>query len=90
MCNSSLCGETADLRGLDQRVVSYSLYGPRNERYFNGIKENVDLIREIYPAGYTMRIYHDKSWERDQLQVSSNKPITFCAFSKYKSNLANR
>lgn len=50
----SLCSSKADERGLDQNVVSYSLYGPfilsprHFTRYVSRLKENAGRINKVY------------------------------------------
>ena len=50
----SLCSAKSDKRGLNQNVISYSLYGPfifsprHFTRYVSRLKENAERIKEIY------------------------------------------
>ena len=60
----SLCGPTADNRGPGQRVISFSLFG-EVQNYAAGVRGNILDLKAKYPKGYTARIYHDSSWERD-------------------------
>jgi hypothetical protein len=69
----SLCGATADRRGPGQRVLSYSLFGPVIKNYLSGVEGNLESVRKVYPKEYTVRVYHDKSWEEDASQVSCTK-----------------
>ena len=64
----SLCGQTADNRGPGQRVISFSLFGDE-PKYVAGIRGNILDLKAKYPKGYTARIYHDSSWERDPNQM---------------------
>ena len=65
----SLCGWTADNRGPGQRVISFSLFGDV-QKYVAGIRGNILDLKAKYPKGYTARIYHDSSWERDPNQMN--------------------
>lgn len=61
----STCSDTADFRGPDQRVISYSFYGGSlNTDYFNGIRGNLADVESYYP-GYVMRLYTDVSPGQD-------------------------
>ena len=44
--SQSLCGYTANSRGNHQKVVSCSFYGDMKLHYFQGIKDNLDLMEE--------------------------------------------
>ena len=52
----STCSQSATDRGLKQKVISYSFYGPLTSAYFNGIFENLAGVKMYYP-GYVMRLY---------------------------------
>ena len=55
----SICSQSATDRGLKQKVISYSFYGPLTSAYFNGIFENLAGVKMYYP-GYVMRLYLDR------------------------------
>ena len=55
----STCSQSATDRGLEQKVISYSFYGPLTSAYFNGIFENLAGVKMYYP-GYVMRLYLDR------------------------------
>lgn len=42
-------------------MVSFSLYGTKASRYWDGVAANAAGIREFYP-GFSMRIHHDRTW----------------------------
>ena len=56
----STCSQHATDRGPEQKVISYSFYGPLTSAYFNGIFENLAGVRMYYPE-YVMRLYLDRS-----------------------------
>lgn len=67
---SSLCSQYSTLRGLHQRVIAISMYGPKENVIFS---TNASLyflhgliadMTEIYP-GWVLRIYHDVSIKED-------------------------
>ena len=55
----STCSQHATDRGPEQKVISYSFYGPLTSAYFNGIFENLAGVRMYYPD-YVMRLYLDR------------------------------
>ena len=55
----STCSQSATDRGLEQKVISYSFYGPLTSAYFNGIFENLAGVKMYYPD-YVMRLYLDR------------------------------
>jgi hypothetical protein len=59
----SPCGASATRRGPDQRVFSFSLYGPDADAaaYMSGLALNVFGVRALFP-GYFMRIHTDWTW----------------------------
>lgn len=60
----STCSHDADLRGYNQSVVSYTLFGHPNQdevvlrRYFSNLEGRAGRIAKYYP-GWIMRIYHN-------------------------------
>ena len=62
---NSTCSRESFARGAHQKVVAFSYYEPagpiskidKQKEYYKGIKENLELIRELYP-GWTMRLYY--------------------------------
>ena len=42
------------------KVISYSLWGSLRKIYSDGIQENLDLMRSLYPD-YVMRLYVSRS-----------------------------
>lgn len=59
----SLCSSYSTSRGPGQKVISFSLYGnaaAANGTFYNGgIEKNLEAMREHYPSGFLVRIYHD-------------------------------
>lgn len=62
--SETTCSRDAYLRGRNQHVIAYSLFGDmstkteRRAKYLDGIKHNLDRLPTVYP-GYVMRIYTD-------------------------------
>ena len=63
--SDTTCGRDAFRRGSNQKVVGFSFYGNtsssahKSKKYFEGIKENLRLVRSLYGADWSMRLYHD-------------------------------
>ncbi len=64
---SSLCSRYATQRGAGQRIISISLFGPKEAQRFvlNRTLYYLDLLIKdmniIYSDGFVLRIYHDKT-----------------------------
>ena len=62
--NDTACSNVAFLRGSEQKVISYSLFGElesienKTRGYFDGIENNLKIILKLYP-GWTVRLYHE-------------------------------
>ena len=67
MFSPSLCGPTADEWGPGQRVVSFSVSGKTWDS--EAVGRRVREVRDAYPKDYVIRIYHDKDWDNEPLQV---------------------
>ena len=63
--NSTTCGRDAYSRGLNQKVVSFTFFhdtrvaNEKRKKFFEGIIENLTLVRQLYGDDWTMRIYYD-------------------------------
>ena len=55
---SSFCGQMADRRGLQQNVISYSVFGSMSSPFFRGIALNAELAERLYPD-WVIRVYHN-------------------------------
>ena len=59
------CGQDAFQRGSNQKVAGFSFYGNtsslvhQSKKYFEGIEENLRLVRSLYGADWVMRLYYD-------------------------------
>ncbi|CAF0866460.1 unnamed protein product [Brachionus calyciflorus] len=76
-------------RGLNQKVVAYSLYGT-NDRYYKLISHTSEMVKKFYPD-HVMRIYHDDSINKSiicQLECA-NPHIDFCNIHKLPLSLEN-
>ncbi|CAF3425575.1 unnamed protein product [Rotaria sp. Silwood1] len=62
---SSLCNQYATRRGPHQRIISISLYGPKENKRFqynqslSFLHELINDMNTIYPDNFTLRIHHD-------------------------------
>ncbi|KAK4320223.1 hypothetical protein Pmani_008914 [Petrolisthes manimaculis] len=54
----STCSDSATLRGTNQSVVSYSLFGKFPSDYFRGAVKLANELPKSYP-GWSIRFYHD-------------------------------
>ncbi|CAF3660199.1 unnamed protein product, partial [Rotaria sordida] len=60
-----LCSDYATRRGPHQRIISISLYGPKENKRFQYnqslffLNELINDINIIYPDDFTLRIHHD-------------------------------
>lgn len=67
------CSEDAFRRGRGQKVIGTCFYGNadseahQNRRYFDGIRENLEVMTDIYPD-WTLRIYFNESLSRITLR----------------------
>ncbi|KAI9553022.1 hypothetical protein GHT06_020909 [Daphnia sinensis] len=70
--HQSTCSAEADMRGFNQSVVSYTLFGHPDQdeqvrrRYFSSIEAKSIRIKHYYP-GWIMRVYHNLSLD-DELK----------------------
>ena len=68
--SSSLCSQYSTLRGVHQRVIAISMYGPKENAMFssnaslNFLHALIADMTETYP-GWVLRIYHDLSIKAD-------------------------
>jgi len=73
--SNTTCSRDAFQRGPHQKVVSFVFYGKsnseqhKNRKYFEGIKSNLDLIKELYGSSWTMRLYYDLDPADQQLMT---------------------
>jgi hypothetical protein len=63
--SSSFCSPYAANRGTNQRIISISLFGPKENRMFQTNKSLTFLnelivdMNNVYPDGFVLRIHHD-------------------------------
>ena len=83
---NTTCGLSAFRRGSGQKVIGFSFYEKDNKRrkerklktswdnppYFEGVRENLDLVSQLYP-GWVVRLYHD-------LQEDDPLMATLCSY----------
>ncbi|XP_066971836.1 uncharacterized protein [Macrobrachium rosenbergii] len=53
----TICGDWATLRGPNQRVASFSVYGPFLSDYYLGVEYLLPRLLQMYP-GWNLRLYH--------------------------------
>ncbi|XP_047481562.1 uncharacterized protein LOC125033991 isoform X1 [Penaeus chinensis] len=61
---SSTCSDAATLRGANQSVISFSLFGAFPSEYHDGVPVVVARAAEAYP-GWAVRVYHDLDLAKD-------------------------
>ena len=72
---NTTCSRDAFERACHQKVISFVFYGRSNSeqhkvrKYFEGIKSNLDLIKELYGSSWTMRLYYDLDPADQQLMT---------------------
>ena len=87
--NETTCGWDAYHRGSHQKVAGFSFYGDVNtnthksKQYFEGIKENLELLTQLYDDSWTMRLYFDLDPADPQLTrlcdlACSNNHLDLC------------
>lgn len=75
-------------RGLNQKIISYSLYG-KNPKYSQNLEGIVEIIREKY-KGYTARVHYDSSVNetiRCHLECEYPDVIDFCNMNRFSTDL---
>ena len=87
--NETTCGWDAYHRGPHQKVAGFSFYGDistkehKSKQYFEGIKENLELLTQLYGDRWTMRLYFDLDPADPQLArlcdlACSNNHLDMC------------
>ena len=75
--SASLCSDSSDERGKNQKIVSFSLFG-NNELYTGGFRRNLQSVKNNYP-GYIMRLYHNyeqnSSMMKTMCEVFCDEPL---------------
>ena len=76
-------------RGLNQKIISYSLYG-NEPKYYNLLDRLIVKAKELYPD-YTLRIYHDDSINKSIIcqKECSNPNVEFCDIKKLPNSLTD-
>ena len=63
--SNTTCGWEAYKRGSNQKVAGFSFYGNPSSgkhklrKYFEGIEENLRLVKSLYGDDWSMRLYYD-------------------------------
>ena len=93
--SSSLCSHYSTLRGSHQRIISISMYGPKENALFafnaslNFLSELINDMKKIYPD-WILRVYHDATIKDDiicPIECAHNH-VDFCNASAL-GNLGN-
>ena len=91
------CGRDAFIRGSNQKVAVFSFYGNTSssahkfKKYFEGIEENLRLVRSLYGADWTVRLYYDLA-QSDELMgrlcglACSNSHLDLCYVRELPGN----
>lgn len=93
--SSSLCSQYATLRGLHQRIIAISMYGPKENAMFSS-NASVGMLYELIAdmtkmySGWILRVYHDASIKEDIICPieCTFKHVDFCNASAL-GNLAD-
>ena len=95
--SDTTCGWDAFQRGANQKVAAFSFYGDRSssahksQKYFEGIEENLRLVRSQYGADWSMRLYYDLA-QSDELMgrlcelACNNNHLDLCDVRKLPGN----
>ena len=71
--NATTCSWDAYHRGPNQKVASFSFYrNPNTEehksrKYLEGVKANLELLKQLYSDKWTMRLYFDLNSDDQEL-----------------------
>jgi hypothetical protein len=88
----SLCSQYSTLRGAHQRIISISMFGPKENLLFalnvslNFLRALIDDVTVVYPS-WILRIYHDTSINNDivcSIECAYNH-VDFCNASALTS-----
>ena len=85
--DTHLCSPFATGRGPHQRVISISLFGPKENKLFQ-VKQSliylnqlIEDVNQIYPDGFILRVHHDDTINRTEVicPIECNHPnVDFC------------
>ena len=87
----SLCSPYATKRGPNQRIISISLFGPKENRMFQMnrsltfLNELIDDMNKVYPDGFVLRIHHDTTINLTDVICPiecQNPNVDFCDMSE--------
>lgn len=87
----SLCSPYANNRGKHQRIISISLFGPKENRMFQTnrslifLNQLINDMNQVYPDGYVLRIYHDTTINLSDVICPiecQNHNVDFCDMSE--------
>ncbi|CAF2641649.1 unnamed protein product [Rotaria sp. Silwood2] len=87
---ASLCSQYATQRGPHQRIISISIFGPKENKMFqvnrtlNFLHELIKDLNIIYSDGFILRIHHDKTINTTDIicPIECNHPnVDFCSMN---------
>ena len=87
---SLLCSHYASQRGLQQRIISISLFGPKENKMFQFNKSRIflnELINDlniIYADGFVLRVHHDETINLSDVVCPiecQNPNVDFCSMN---------
>ena len=85
--SDTTCGRDAFRRGANQKVAGFSFYGNTSssvhkaKKYFEGIEENLRLVKSQYGDDWSMRLYYDLA-QSDELQGRDISSILISAYNR--------
>ncbi|CAF0898841.1 unnamed protein product [Adineta steineri] len=81
------CSQYANRRGPNQRIISVSLFGPKENKMFqfnrslNFLNELINDMNKVYSDGFTLRVYHDNTINTTDIVCPiecQNPNVDFC------------
>ena len=80
------CGDEATMRGANQRIITYSLYGNVHNasifRRYYSVLRNISLTAEKWYPGWTIRIYHNiREQPGPEMEAFRNLCDIYCRYS---------
>ena len=95
--SDTTCGWEAYKRGANQKVAGFSFYGNTSssvhkaKKYFEGIEENLRLVKSMYGDDWSMRLYYDLA-QSDELMgrlcelACNNNHLDLCYVRQLSGN----
>lgn len=90
--NKTTCSRRAYDRGIGQKVIGFSYYGDsrsvhhQEKKYFEGIKNNLELLTKYYSDNWVIRLYYDLTYDDPVLpklcELSCEGNLDLCDIQK--------